>query len=670
MKQILIYIILLIPSIGLLAQKEHEGYLFPRNTGDGGIQLKWITNKVLYADGYNLYRSAGGDWVKLNPQPIVKPTAAPADLVAKDKDAEMYFAMIAQEKSMAEFHESFTRLFVLIHSVENNDFAQAIGISYIDRDIQQGTPYKYRLTANWNGSEIEIADTNITAGPKELVAPPQETRIERRKTVVELYWKIEKLDFYGVHIFRTDLNTGQTEQITKAPVVLEAKDVVSPLGKALPCYKDEGLDKRGSYSYQLKVMDYFGELGEPSAALNAVAKDEDPPMDPFNLQADQETLKVRLDWMSVIDEDRVGFNMYRFSDTITNAVKVNSEPIHKDSSTFWDEVPRAGDYYYFVTAFDLAGNEAASQMIFTQVRDVIPPAPPTDLSTRTDSGKVHLTWNAPPDKDIWGYAIWKVIEGEENHPEDYTLVNSEFIKTTDYTELLHKNVKTAFRYVVQAIDTHYNRSTYSDFSVAKLPDYLPPVVPFIRSVEYNADKERVTITWEPNKDDDIYGYNLYRSVGEDSMPVRELLTVAPLLATELTYTDKEVSPGQRFVYYLRALDDSRNVSDWSNAYSIVIPGQRAEDMVKLKSFTVKAKGGKGADLRWKPDNADRVAGYVLFRQEDNGNLMPHTGKLTDTRFKDKGLKEGKTYAYQLRLYSRDGNVIRSETKTISIKAKK
>jgi fibronectin type 3 domain-containing protein len=654
----------------LWGQKDHEGYLFPRNTDDGRIQLKWITNKVLYEEGYNLYRATSGEWVKINSTPFAKPANVPADLASKDKDAEMFFAMIKQEGSMAQFHESFTRLFVLIHSVENNDFAQSIGISYIDSEVQQGTNYKYRLTALWKGKEIEIADTNITVGPKEAIAPPKEVSIERKKTKVELYWKVDKLAYYGVHIFRTNLNTGQTEQITKGPVVLQASDVVSATGKKLPCYKDEGLDKEASYAYQLKVMDYFGEIGDPSETLNAVAKDEDPPMDPFNLKADQETLRVRLDWMSVIDEDRAGFNMYRFTDTITNAVKVSKEPIHKDSSTFWDEVPQAGNYYYFVSAFDLAGNEAASQMIFTQVRDVIPPAPPTNLSTRTDSGKVHLTWNAPPDRDIWGYVIWKVIEGEENHPDDYTLVNSDFIKNTDYTEVLHKNVKTAFRYVVQAVDTHYNRSKYSDFSVAKLPDYLPPVSPFIRSVDFNAEKQRVEITWEPNKDDDIFGYNLYRSEGNDSNAIRELLTLAPMLINETTYTDKDVKPGLRYVYYLRALDDSRNISEWSNAFSIVIPGQSEENAVKLKTFTVKAKGGQGADLRWKPDNADRVAGYVLFRQEDNGNLMPHTGKLTDTRFRDKGLKEGKTYAYQLRLYSRDGNVIKSDTKTISISSKK
>ena len=345
---------------------------------------------------------------------------------------------------------------------------------------------------------------------------------------------------------------------------------------------------------------------------------------------------------------------------------MNQEVIPPDKEFYWDVVNKPGEYYYVVAAVDLAGNEAYSGAIIAHVRDVIPPKPPTNLKTETDSGKVMLRWDPSPDNDLMGYVIYKVIEGEEFHPEHYTLINDVPVKETNYIEELHKNVKTAFRYVVEAVDTSYNRSVFSTFSVARLPDHLPPVSPFIRNVTLAENGNEIVIEWEANKDDDIYGYNLFRVDGTDSLAPKNILNLAPFLKSELKYSDEAISPGTKYTYFLQALDSSRNISDWSNGFSALVPGKSVSDGIKLKSFSAKMRGAKTVDLKWKANDPEHVLGYVIFRKEGDNNFMPLTGTLEEGKYKDKSVKSGLVYQYQVRMYASDGGIVKSENKEFKI----
>ena len=667
-KHIILFLIACCFALELSAQsKEHEAYLIPRNSNNGTVELKWLTTKVLYEEGYNLYRSTGEQgWQKLNSTPYVKPSELPTSIYENDTLAEPIFKMIDQESSIEAFQAGMTRIFVLIRTVMNLEFAKAIGLAYADNNVQQGTNYKYRLTALYKGQEIELADTSIVAGAYTLPVPPTGVSLNRKKRFVELKWDINKLAYYGMMIYRTNLATGNTKLLTEVPVVATEEDLKHQNGGKHPNYKDYDIDKETDYSYELKVMDYYGEIGEGSGPLVAAAKDFDPPLEPFSLKYDQDTFKVHLTWMSVIDDDRYGFNLYKYTDTITNKVKVNDNLIAADTNFYWDVVDEPGEYYYVVAAIDLAGNEAFSGPIIATIRDVIPPQVPTNLKTQTDSGKVILTWTPSPDKDLMGYVVYKVIEGEDVTENDYTLINDVPTKETMYTEKLHKNVKTSFRYVVEAVDTSYNRSEFSDFSIATLPDFLPPVNPVIRNVVLSEDKKSIKIEWEKNADDDIYGYSIYRSEGRDSNATIQELSLAPLLPFETTYNDENIESGKRYVYYLQAIDSARNRSGYSNAFSVTVPGQSASSTLKMKTFSAKLKGKKNVDLKWKVNKPENVEGYVLFRKDGNENLMPLTGNLAQNKFRDKKLKPGVNYQYQLRIYASDGAIIRSEFKEFNI----
>ena len=50
--------------------------------------------------------------------------------------------------------------------------------------------------------------------------------------------------------------------------------------------------------------------------------------------------------------------------------------------------------------------------------------------------------------------------------------------------------------------------------------------------------------------------------------------------------------------------------------------------------------------------------------------MPYSGQLTNTVFNDKTFEKGKTYQYQLRVYTIAGDIMRSEIKEIEIPAEK
>lgn len=82
-----------------------------------------------------------------------------------------------------------------------------------------------------------------------------------------------------------------------------------------------------------------------------------------------------------------------------------------------------------------------------------------------------------------------------------------------------------------------------DETVAPTVDEAPILPPqnFVSSAEHTF----ITLTWDPNTQGHLLGYNVYRSVG-GANDVITLLTPAPI--TENRYDDRNVIPGVAYQY--------------------------------------------------------------------------------------------------------------------------
>ncbi|MDE0773055.1 MAG: fibronectin type III domain-containing protein [Salibacteraceae bacterium] len=663
---IIIAILIALSSFSQVERKPNS--LLAKNMEDGTVFLKWVCEKVYYKEGFNVYRKTeNSDWQKLNNSPLLWNDTEIVRIAQSSPDVTM-FNGVFQKISVAEFQESVASVFALQKAFKNNEFALAIAVGFIDENPLSGTTYTYKLNAIENGQEVEMDQLQITAGNYENVAPPQNIIVDRKKRKINFNFQTEPLRYFGIKILRTG-SDGSNDTITGKETYPVQQDI-DENGKMLPWPKhlfiDRNIDKDLSYTYQFFAIDYFAEMSPSTGEIKSNSIDFDPPQEAFGLDFKIDTQRITLTWILVDDPDRVGINVYRYNDPNGDSIKLNLTPINKNKLSFEDNVSEFRTYFYKVGVFDAAGNEIISTPTMIQVRDIIPPLPPTGLKTSTDTGMVNLSWKASKEKDLKGYVIYKVIDNGTNNDEEYTMVNPSTINGTNYTERMSKNVKNTFHYVVVAVDTSWNYSNYSVLSIAELPDHVPPVKPFIKIIKKT--EKAILITWIPNKDEDLRGYNIFRKVVGDTSNNLEKLNGRPINISYSSYEDKLFEAGTLYSYLLQATDSSNNKSELSEAFQIQTSGTRKEETIELKSFSVKKKRrGKIVSLKWTAAPEEFIEGYVLYRTiKSEKRLEPYTGLLNNTTFNDKSITEGTSYKYQLRLYSKAGDVVRSKIIDVKI----
>lgn len=96
-------------------------------------------------------------------------------------------------------------------------------------------------------------------------------------------------------------------------------------------------------------------------------------------------------------------------------------------------------------------------------------------------------------------------------------------------------------------------------------DTTPPASP--SGLEGISGDETVELTWNANVEDDLAGYNIYRSESSfsditDMNPVNE----SPITGTE--FTDENLQNGTTYYYRLTAIDDSENESNTSGEIEV------------------------------------------------------------------------------------------------------
>ncbi|MFH5833348.1 fibronectin type III domain-containing protein [Halalkalibaculum sp. DA3122] len=89
-------------------------------------------------------------------------------------------------------------------------------------------------------------------------------------------------------------------------------------------------------------------------------------------------------------------------------------------------------------------------------------------------------------------------------------------------------------------------------------DTTPPSAP--GSVEGTSGGQVVELTWSPNSEDDLDGYNLYRSESNFS-DVSGLDPVNGSPLTQTSFKDEDLQNGTTYYYRLTAVDEAGNQSD-------------------------------------------------------------------------------------------------------------
>lgn len=268
--------------------------------------------------------------------------------------------------------------------------------------------------------------------------------------------------------------------------------------------------------------------------------------------------------------------------------QVPLDPVHKSAAqqdrteTLTDSIASllqsspADFVSYTVEAVNSSG-KSAGESNEASVPLVLTPPTPTDVSVNLEPAGVRISWSRswPPQKYStlnaqYAYRIMRRTEGLNQPPVMIKQLN------TDNNTLLviDTDIEWEKRYqywitpvtLWQKDETLKGEVEGNDSRVVPITthDVFPPAVPSgLQAVSSQVGlKSFIDLTWIPNTDKDLAGYNVYRRT-QDTQPVK--------INTELVKTsafhDEGVQPGMEYLYSISAVDLRNNESPRSQEAS-------------------------------------------------------------------------------------------------------
>jgi uncharacterized protein len=623
------------------------------------ILVKWLTDKLIYPNGVNIYRQEPGEitWSKLNPKPIVKGTYQPSALEYKVDSTLKQYVELAKTIKPIDLKD-MTKVFVLVKSVQSEGFARYLGIQYNDTNIALNKTYRYKVTSITSKGEENIGHSEFIKAALFIPnLPPSAIEIKAFEKSVTIKWCPEDLRFHGVNIYRYSNRDTIMRRINKMPLMISK--VEHPKGTfKYPevFFTDAQLQNGVKYTYRIACIDFFGRESGLSEKVMVMPGDRTPPLIPSFPRIKIDKYDIRISWKNQTSPDQEGITIYRSYKYDDHYVKINPQLLPRTDTVYIDKNLDAGFYYYQIAAVDSAGNEGKSSKILAEVHDITPPAIPQNISATADTGRIILKWDANTEPDLMGYQIFRTVDKDLD--AYYVLMNAEPIKKNSFIDTLPRNARNRFLYKVTAVDSAYNRSAYPPPVNARMPDVIPPVQPVIIGVSPKDDY--LLIEWVPNRELDLAGYELFRATNTSKNKTK---VNSGLLSPSVTrFTDRTVSADTLYDYTLTATDSTGNHSISSAVFSAILPHKisKEDESAIIKFIVIQPLFSKSIKLQWSARTTNTFIGYAVYKrtshEEEPVKLM---NLATVQNYVDRA-KKARSAQYQLRLYHQTGQVVKSD----------
>ncbi|HTG87254.1 MAG TPA: hypothetical protein VL907_09490, partial [Pyrinomonadaceae bacterium] len=205
-------------------------------------------------------------------------------------------------------------------------------------------------------------------------------------------------------------------------------------------------------------------------------------------------------------------------------------------------------------------------------------APTLGAEPKLTEDAITLTWQPPAANidgstpvNLLGYNVYRMDESQSEPSQ--VPINSALVSETEYADK-HFQFGNNYRYIVRSVSLGTGggqvESLNSNAVAVAARDTFPPAQPERPSIAPDPSFGRLAIFFAPNKEPDLAGYDLYRST-DPNVPKERWTKLNQSLLTRTTYQDERVESGKTYYYYLRAVDQSGNVSPPSEVTSERVP---------------------------------------------------------------------------------------------------
>jgi len=194
------------------------------------------------------------------------------------------------------------------------------------------------------------------------------------------------------------------------------------------------------------------------------------------------------------------------------------------------------------------------------VRPEILPLPPSGLRAEVEEHQISLSWK-PPESGLDGRPLTEKVFYNLYREEagEFRLLNDQPLNRPRFEDL-NFSFGLTYRYLVRSLVARggeYRESADSEILEVRAADVFPPATP--AEVRAMCGTDGVTISWLPNRENDLAGYRVYRArEGIAGTEATVLLTPENLAVP--VFLDSSVEKNTGYVYSICAVDKFGNES--------------------------------------------------------------------------------------------------------------
>lgn len=680
MKKLVLYLIFFCLGLPTISLSQIDGVKSNVSTigryRNNSIELRWIPdNKTILRlgldSGFTVQRSDSG----MNKYVTVARTKsldkrAWENLIITEKDTttrdnlelamDFLFIDKQQQKITTNINESIKTLneqkateemvyavFVMT-AIKESKVAEALGLGWVDNDIQPGKTYTYRVIPNGRSSVYTIING--------IVHVKAEIDINQYKNEVFVYPGDQELSFVwsddkklaGIYVERAGEGENNFKPLNAIPFYNAAS--LGFEGAINGSFKDDSLTNYKWYRYRFYGITAFGEKVMFSE-IKGMPKDLTPPNAPsLKLPQHSKPSEVSIAWdVSGNILDLKGFIVGRSNRDSGDFKILHTQLLSNKTRSYIDTgFSRTDKNYYVVYALDTAGNISGSYPAYVAITDSIPPSKPTILSAIIDSlGVVVIKVDPGKEKDLKGYRLFK----SNGVDHEFSVIDESFkISSNDTTsfKLIYRDtvglnsLTKDIYYQVKALDFNYNQSAFSDKIKVKRPDTIPPITPVISNVIVK--EKQIELYFSPSESIDVKEHIIYRKIDAGSKEWE------PLFITRIQgiFIDTAVQAGTTYYYSIRAKDEGGLFSDYANP----VYGKPYDSGIRPEPFNITtAFLNKEILIQWQYTSIIKNPLFVIYKKNPKGEMIQYA-KVKERSFIDKKvLKENQ---YSIKVYTSDG----------------
>lgn len=571
------------------------------------------------------------------------------------------FKMMMKQHSEDEMRHSFA----LFSADVDARAANALGLRFVDKNVEKDKKYIYRLYAIPQKGLVEIDTALYIISPKDVAELSRVTFVqaETRNNAVFLEWpkSISENNYTAFFIERSQDGGKTFKQLNSEPFTNvngspgQAKNTVIVFSDTLPeLYKP--------FVYRVRGINSFAQYSPYSLPVEVMGKDDKAPPAPIiNKTVKLSPTTYRVSWLdSNKTKDVKGYYVRRSKKLDSNFVALNKTMLPVTARQFIDSTAKPGQsYYYNIQVFDTAGNSSNSLPDYVFTYDTIPPSAPVGLTGGIDTnGVVTIKWRLAQEEDIKGYRLYKANAADH----EFTAVSKDIIQDTTFTDTLTlKTLTKDVYYKVIAVDNNLNNSSYSNALMLLKPDVVPPVAGVFTN--YVTTDTSIQLFWNKSSSTDLSKQYLYRKA-----PSGDWVQAAVLDKSAESFTDTAMQKNTLYSYHLISVDSAGLKSEPSfpiNAQTYFKASANAQGELKATL----QNDSTGIKVEWALKKGANATNILLYRSI-NGSAMAMYKNVPAAQgsYTDKDIDAGNTYSYSFKcIYSTGGESMLSKEATVTVK---